>query len=128
MSPTRMWVVEVNGRSVGFCQDFRLRDHPDYSPVTPDPEAVGVDYAIGEPHLIGRGVGTVMLWTWLASARRRYPDVATYVASPDHRNAASLRVLEKLGLRGGPWFDEPQPDGTVATLVGCALDVRQVVG
>ncbi len=128
MTPTRMWVVEVNGRSVGFCQDYRLRDHPDYTPVTPDPEAVGVDYAIGEPHLVGRGVGTVMLWTWLASARRRYPDVATYFAAPDHRNAASLRVLEKLGFVAGTWFDEPQPDGTVATLVGCTLDVRQVVG
>jgi RimJ/RimL family protein N-acetyltransferase len=69
-----------------------------------------------------------MLWTWLASARRRYPDVDTYFASPDHRNAASLRVLEKLGFVAGAWFDEPQPDGSVATLVGCTLDVRRVVG
>ncbi len=128
MTPTRMWVVEVNGRSVGFCQDYRLRDHPDYRPATPDPESVGVDYAVGEPHLVGRGVGTHMLWTWLASARRRYPDVHTYFASPDHRNAASLRVLEKLGFVAGAWFDEPQPDGSVATLVGCTLDVRRVVG
>jgi aminoglycoside 6'-N-acetyltransferase len=37
-------------------------------------------------------------------------------------------VLEKLGFVAGTWFDEPQPDGTVATLVGCTLDVRQVVG
>ena len=28
MSPTRMWVVEANGRSVGFCQDYRVRDYP----------------------------------------------------------------------------------------------------
>lgn len=128
MEPTRMWVVEVNGRSVGFCQDYRLRDHPDYAALTPDPEAVGVDYAIGEPHLIGRGVGTAMLWAWLAGAHRRYRDVATYIAAPDHRNEASLRMLEKVGFVRGTWFDQPQTDGATATLVGCTLDVGRVVG
>jgi aminoglycoside 6'-N-acetyltransferase len=128
MEPTRMWVVEVNGRSVGFCQDYRLRDHPDFAALTPDPDAVGVDYAIGEPHLVGCGVGTAMLWVWLGSALRRYRDVTTYFAAPDHRNGASLRVLQKVGFVPGTWFDEPQPDGTTATMVGCSLDVAQVVG
>jgi len=128
MEPTRMWVVEVNGRSVGFVQDYRLRDHPDFAALTPDPEAVGVDYVVGEPGMVGRGIGTPMLWAWLGSARRRYPDVASYFAAPDHRNEASLRVLEKVGFERGTWFDEPQRDGSVATMVGCSLDVRQVVG
>lgn len=128
MEPTRMWVVEVNGRSVGFCQDYRLRDHPEFAALTPDPEAVGVDYAIGEPHLVGSGVGAAMLWAWLGSALRRYRGVTTYFAAPDHRNHASLRVLEKVGFERGAWFDEPQPDGTAATLIGCSLDVPRVVG
>jgi aminoglycoside 6'-N-acetyltransferase len=128
MEPTRMWVVEVNGRSVGFCQDYRLRDHPEFAALTPDPEAVGVDYAIGEPHLVGEGVGAAMLWAWLGSALRRYRGVTTYFAAPDHRNRASLRVLEKVGFERGTWFDQPQPDGTTATLVGCSLDVARVVG
>lgn len=46
-SPTRMWIVEVNGRSIGFVQDYVLRDYPDFAVLTPDPDAVGVDYAIG---------------------------------------------------------------------------------
>lgn len=128
MEPTRMWVVEVNGRSVGFCQDYRLRDHPEFAALTPDPEAVGVDFAIGEPHLIGQGVGTAMLWVWLGSAVRRYRDVTTYFAAPDHRNEASLRVLEKVGFVRGTWFDERQPDGTTTTMIGCSLDVARVVG
>ena len=128
MAPTRMWVVEVNGRSVGFCQDYRLRDHPEFAALTPDPEAVGVDYAIGEPHLVGEGVGAAMLWAWLGSALRRYRGVTTYFAAPDHRNHASLRVLEKVGFERGTWFDQPQPDGSSATLVGCSLDVPRVVG
>jgi hypothetical protein len=27
--PTRLWIWEVNGRSVGFAQDYRIADHPD---------------------------------------------------------------------------------------------------
>ena len=49
--------------------------------------------------------------------------MTTYFAAPDHRNAASLRVLDKVGFVRGTWFDEPQPDGTTATMVGCTLDV-----
>lgn len=128
MEPTRMWVVEVNGRSVGFCQDYRLRDHPHYAVVTPDPDAVGVDYALGEAHLVGTGIGTAMLWAWLVGARRRHPEVATCFSAPDHRNRASLRVLEKVGFVPGTWFDQPQADGSVATLVGCTLDVARVTG
>ncbi len=56
-TPTRMWVVEVNGRSVGFVQDYRIRDYPGFALLTPDPDAVGLDYAIGEPEWAGRGSG-----------------------------------------------------------------------
>ena len=41
-TPTRMWVVEVNGRSVGFVQDYRIRDYPEFALLTPDPDAIVV--------------------------------------------------------------------------------------
>lgn len=125
---TTMWVVEVNGRSIGFCQDYLVRDHPEYAVLTPDPEALAVDYVVGVEGLTGHGLGTRMLWAWLVSAHRRHPDVTAYFASPDHRNTASIRVLEKVGFVRGTWFDEPQADGTVDTMVGCSLDVRTVLG
>jgi aminoglycoside 6'-N-acetyltransferase len=128
VEPTRMWVVEVNGRSAGFVQDYRIRDHPGLAALTPDPDAVGVDYLLGEPHLVGHGVGTTMLWVWLLGARRRYRDATACFAAPDHRNQVSLRVLDKVGFERGTWFDEPQADGSVATLVGCTLDLARVVG
>ena len=128
VTPTRMWVVEANGRSVGFCQEYRLRDYPDYALLTPDPDALGVDFAIGDEKFVGRGVGTRMLWAWLAGARRRYPDVTHCFAAPDHRNAASIRVLEKVGFVPGTWFDERQRDGSAETVVGCTLEVRRVLG
>ena len=128
LTPTRMWVVELNGRSVGFVQDYRIGDYPEYAVLGPDPQAIGVDYLIGEPAWVGRGVGVRMLWAWMQRARHRFPGAETFFAAPDHRNKASLRVLAKAGFTEGLWFDEPHGAGTVTTMVGCTLDVRCVLG
>lgn len=127
-TPTRMWVLEVNGRSVGFGQHYRIADYPDYALLGPDPAAVGVDYAIGEPEWTGRGLGTRMIWAWVLRARVTYPEARVFFAAPDHRNAASRRVLAKAGFVEGLWFDEPRPDGGVDTVVGCTFDVATVIG
>lgn len=128
MSPTRMWVVEVNGRSVGFVQDYRIGDYPDYALLGPDPDAIGIDYVIGEPAWVGQGLGARMLWAWMRRARARFPDTTTFFAAPDHRNAASRRILRKAGFTEGVWFDEPREDGSVTTVVGHTLDVPTVIG
>jgi aminoglycoside 6'-N-acetyltransferase len=127
MTPTRMWIAEVNGRSVGFLQDYRIGDYPEYAVLGPDPDAVGVDYALAE-EWSGRGFGVRVLWAWMERARRRFPAATAFFAAPDHRNAASLRMLAKAGFVEGLWFDEPQDDGSVQTVVGCTLDVRRVLG
>ena len=126
--PTRMSVVEADGRPVGFIQDYLVRDHPEYALLTPDPDAIGGDYLIGEPAWLGRGLGTRLLWTWLTGLPAAYPGSRTVFVSPDHRNAPSLRILAKTGFTQGVWFDEPQRDGTVATLIGCSLNLAVVVG
>lgn len=127
--PTRMWVLEVNGRSVGMLQDYLVGDHADWSLLTAKPDAVGFDYLIGDPGWVGSGVGTRMLWTYLRDVvRPHYPQARELFAAPDHRNAGSLRVLDKLGFSRGLWFDEPQPGGRVDTVVGCTLDVARILG
>jgi aminoglycoside 6'-N-acetyltransferase len=127
--PTRLWVAEVNGRSVGLLQDYAIGDHPDWALLTARPDAVGFDYLLGDLAWVGRGVGTRMLWSFLRDVvRPHYPQAAEYFAAPDHRNVASLRVLDKLGFTRGLWFDEPQPGGRVDTVVGCTMDVRRILG
>jgi len=127
--PTRMWVTEVNGRSVGMVQDYRVGDHPDWSLLTARPDAIGFDYLIGDPARVGHGIGTRALWAFLRDVVwPGYPGAGEFFAAPDHRNEASLRVLDKLGFVRGLWFDEPQSDGSVDTVVGCSLDVRRVLG
>jgi RimJ/RimL family protein N-acetyltransferase len=127
--PTRLWIWEVNGRSVGFAQDYRIADHPDYALLTGHPDAVGFDYLIGEPAYLHRGLGTALLWVFLRDiVVPAYPGVTELFAAPDHRNTRSLRLLAKLGATQGAWFDEPRSDGRVDTVVGCSLDVAQVMG
>ena len=128
LTSTRLWVAEVNGRSVGFVQDYRIADYPEFALLCPDPAAIGVDYAIGDPSWVGRGLGTRVLWVWALKTLHRFPDATAYFAAPDHRNEASLRMLDKVGFTRGVWFDEPQADGTVSTVVGCTMDVAAVIG
>lgn len=127
--PTRLWIWELNGRSIGFGQDYRISDHPDYALLCSRPDAIGFDYAIGEPAYVGRGIGTSMIWVFLRDiVWPAYPGALEFFAAPDHRNAGSLRLLEKLGFTQGLWFDEPQDHGRVDTVIGCSLDVAQVMG
>ncbi len=95
--------------------------------LSPDPDAIGVDYAIGDPAWVGKGLGVRILWAWMTKTRHRLPDATSYFAAPDHRNVTSLRMLDKVGFTRGLWFDAPHADGTVGTMVGCTLDVRRVL-
>ena len=56
-----------------------------------------------------------------------YDGVSELFAAPDHRNTRSRRVLAKLGAVEGIWFDEPQSDRRVDTVVGCSIDVPRVL-
>ena len=126
--PVRYWIWEVNGRSVGFSQDYRIADHPDFALLCGHPDAIGFDYVLGEPAFVGRGLGTRLLWVFLRDiVVPAYAGCRELFAAPDHRNGRSLRVLEKLGATRGLWFDEPKPGGGVATVVGCSIDVRRVL-
>ena len=109
-----MWVVEVNGRSVGFCPGLPDRaTTPSFAVLAPDPDAVGVDYAIGEPTLARRGHrhrdALGLAGERPAPLPRRHDLLRG--ARPPQRGR--LRVLDKVGFVRGTWFDEPQRDGAV---------------
>jgi aminoglycoside 6'-N-acetyltransferase len=129
--PTRMWVAQVDGRDVGMVQDYRVGDHADYAEKTRDPEAAAFDYLIGDPDLVGRGIGTRMVGQFLRERLRpAYPDAPRFLASPDHRNRPSLRLLEKLGFEQGLWIDEPATSeyDPPETEIVCTLDAAHWYG
>jgi aspartate racemase len=96
--PTLALVVLDSGRPVGWCQWYLCSSYPDHAAgVGAAPGDVGIDYAIGDPALIGSGVGTALIAALVAHIRQRHPD-AGIIADPEATNAASRRVLSKNGF------------------------------
>ena len=77
IEPNEDYVVLLEGHPIGLVQCSMYRDYPEYAaelePLLEIPaHAVSVDYLIGDPDLIGRGLGTRMIAAfaervWLAN-------------------------------------------------------------
>ncbi len=103
--PTRVDVLLVDGQPAGFMQCLPLATDPDYlqvaAPATDGgSDAVAIDHAIGDPALLGRGIGTRAIWRYLRDVvLQRFPATRFVVADPEATNTASIRALEKAGFR-----------------------------
>jgi aminoglycoside 6'-N-acetyltransferase len=96
--PAYVLVVEDDRRPVGWAQWYRWADSPDEAPDYGATEHdFGIDYGIGEPADVGRGVGTELIAVLVQQVRQARPraPILVAVATP---NAASRRVLEKNGF------------------------------
>ena len=100
--PTQVFVIEWDGRPVGFIQRYRIDDYPDWSrslaPASRSfTNAAGIDYLVGEPDLVGRGIGALAIRRFSRLVFDDLSDVDTIVATPQRANQASCRALEKAG-------------------------------
>ncbi|HWE54702.1 MAG TPA: GNAT family N-acetyltransferase [Acidimicrobiales bacterium] len=107
---TVLLLVVDDGTPVGWCQWYRWDDYPDAAAdIGAAAGDIGIDYAIGAPDRIGRGVGTALIRELVAHLGRLYPG-AGFLAAPEAANVASCRVLEKNGFElvsTGPLASEP---------------------
>ncbi len=96
-------LVLLDGRPIGLVQRSVLAEYPEYeaelAAVVPVPEgAVTIDYLIGDPEQIGRGLGPRVIRAVVDRTWAEVP-VATCVIVPvSAANRASWRALEKAGL------------------------------
>lgn len=96
--PTEMLIAVLDGRPVGFAQSYLWSDYPDAgSALGTAPGEVGIDYALGEADVLGRGLGTELVAALVRRVRTRYPG-AGIVSDPDATNQPSRRVLERNGF------------------------------
>jgi RimJ/RimL family protein N-acetyltransferase len=99
---TDVFIMTSDDTAIGMIQSYRIEDHPGWAAaIRPSglhfPAAAGIDYLLGEPNLIGRGIGTAAIGAFTQLVFDRYTDVDCIVVTPQAANHRSCRVLEKNG-------------------------------
>lgn len=107
------YVASHNGRDFAFIQvcDAHAEDEwwPDASPGT-----WAIDYLIGEPDLIGKGLGARFIAAFTEMLFKR-PGTHMVTADPEPGNIASIRACEKAGFHQSGLVDTP--DGKAMLMV-----------
>jgi aminoglycoside 6'-N-acetyltransferase len=102
--PSEDHIVLLDGQPIGLIQYSRYADYPEYMEelsalLTVPDQAVSIDYLIGDPKLIGNGLGTAMLREFTERIWRVDPQVECIIVPVNAANEASWRVLLSVGFR-----------------------------
>ena len=102
--PNQDHLILLDDRPIGLMQYYRWADYPEdieeMAPIMAVPnEAVSIDYLIGAPGLIGRGIGTAMIvrfceWIWDTN-----PAASCVLVPVCSANERSWRALLSAGFR-----------------------------
>ena len=102
VEPTHMFVIECDGRPVGWIQWYRWSDYESHAKkLGAEADAAGVDLAIGAPDMIGRGLGPLVITTFLERVVFADLSVTAVVSDPEASNVRSRRAFEKAGFHSG---------------------------
>lgn len=97
--PTHMFVIEHDGRAIGWIQWYRWRDYAAHAAqLGAELTSGGVDLALGEVEMLGRGFGSSALRLFVERVVFTH-DVSAVVCDPEVRNTRSLRAFEKSGFK-----------------------------
>lgn len=99
-----VFVALADGKPFGLIQRFAIADYPEYvaelAPVcVVPPEALSIDYLVGEPALRGRGLGAVMIRALVAQSWAAFPQARDVIVPVSVGNTASWKALERAGFQ-----------------------------
>jgi len=101
--PTEGFIVRLDGRPIGYVQRGLIEDDPETQHAIRaslgDGGGIGIDYFIGEPDLVGRGIGRAMISRFVDGCFARYPSECRIVVGLQQVNVASWKALEAAGFR-----------------------------
>jgi aminoglycoside 6'-N-acetyltransferase len=94
-----VYVIACNGVPIGWIQWYRWRDFPEHAvQVGADPMSAGVDLAIGEVDMMGRGLGPAVIREFGTNYIFINSDVGAIVADPSASNTRSVSAFKKAGF------------------------------
>ena len=101
--PTEGFIVHLGRRPIGYIQRYLVDDDPQWRETITSSlggtGGIGIDYLIGEPDLVGRGIGRLMIARFAAECWSRHPSADRIVVALQQDNVASWRALEAAGFR-----------------------------
>ena len=97
-------IALLDGQPFGLLQRARIADYPDelaaWSAVVEVPDgAVMLDYLIGDPGMVGKGLGPRMIRAAVDAVWEECPDAPCVMIAVVATNRRSWRAVEKAGLR-----------------------------
>lgn len=101
--PNEDLVAMLDGTPFGLAQRCRIADYPEdlaefEALVQVPPDAMQIDYLIAGPEHRGRGLGTRMIESLIATTWRDHPAASGVMVAVVAANVASWRALEKAGM------------------------------
>lgn len=101
--PTEIAIAILQGTPFGLIQRYRIDDNPEYraeltAVCEVPPEAISVDYLIGEAEFRGRGIGARMIAAFVEATWSRYPAARDVIVPVSISNRSSWRALERAGF------------------------------
>jgi aminoglycoside 6'-N-acetyltransferase len=101
--PTEGFIVHWTGRQIGFVQRYLIADDADWRETVRsalgEDGGIGIDYLIGQPDLVGQGLGRRMISEFIDQSWTRYPSEDRVVVALQQENIASWKALEACGFR-----------------------------
>lgn len=97
--PIHVYVIQRDGVPIGWIQWYRWCDFPEHAiQVGADPLWAGIDLAVGEVELTGRGVGPAAIREFGTNYIFINADVRAVVADPSASNRRSVSAFKKAGF------------------------------
>jgi aminoglycoside 6'-N-acetyltransferase len=100
LEPVYVFVVQHGSTPIGWIQWYRWQDFPEHAAqLGADATSAGIDLAIGEVEMTGRGLGPAMIRTFGTTHIFANLDIAAIVADPAADNSRSVTAFRKAGFR-----------------------------
>jgi RimJ/RimL family protein N-acetyltransferase len=99
LEPTHVFIIERDLIPIGFIQWYRWANYPQHAAqLGAEAEAVGIDLAIGDASLIGRGIGSRVISQFIAEVIPTGAGITAVVTDPAEGNERSLRAFNNAGF------------------------------
>lgn len=85
--PTHVFVIEYDGRPVGWIQWYRWCNYPEHArQLAAEPASAGIDLTIGEPEMTGLGIGPAAIREFIKQIVFADPGISVVIADPEADN------------------------------------------